>query len=58
MPTQPQDTQITHHLYHIYQYLKKYSFKNKPYSDIIRQPLDEDTQRELDDLVQHIKLNY
>jgi hypothetical protein len=54
----PQDTQITHHLWWIYKFLKKYTFQDKEYKDIIRQPLDEDTTRELDELIQHIKLNY
>ena len=58
MPTPTQDTQITHHLWWIYQHLKKQSFQDKEYKDIINRPLDPDTIRELDDLVAHIKLNY
>ena len=52
-----QDTQIIHHLWWLKKFLNSH-MDNKEYKDIIRQPLTVDIQRELDDLVAHIKANY
>jgi len=51
------DSQITHHLWWLNQFLNKH-FNTQEYKNIINKPLDEDTTKELDELVQHIKLNY
>jgi hypothetical protein len=51
------DSQIINHLWWLRKFLNNH-FGDKEYKDIIREELDTDTCRELDDLVQHIKLNY
>ena len=52
-----QDTQLTHHLYHLNNALND-QFKDKEYKDIIDITLDNDVTSEVDALVQYIKLNY
>lgn len=51
------DTQLVHHLWHLKKSLDKHFLDHK-YEDTINKKLDADTCKELEELVNYIKLNY
>jgi hypothetical protein len=52
-----QDKQIIHHLWWLKKFLED-DFGKKEYKEVIYKDLSDDTIKELDELVAHIKLNY
>ena len=46
-------SQTVHHLWWLYKFMSR-NFKGKEYKDIIRKPVDTDTRKELQELIQYI----
>jgi len=52
------DAQLMYHLWWLTKHFQEYTVKGQEFKDIVESELDVDSQRDLDELVAYIKLNY